>query len=248
MASLLFYQAPTALDRNQHKNLKLNAQNSLSFTSESNSIPVAGFEFFQTSRDFPILFIKNAKEEFMPIAVLSLKEKGHDLGDRWEGLYIPSFVRRYPFALGDKGVVVFDQEAPHIQEKEGKALFDDEGEATDSLKEVVKFLELVDRGFRTTTEFSKALAEKGLLETFKGSVKFSNTTVKLEHLYAINEKKLHEALNEKECYEWFNKGWLGWAHAHLHSLSSLGLVAKRSSKANAEQGSKEGTAQETTLQ
>jgi len=230
MASLLFYQAPTALDRNQHKNLKLNPQNSLGFTKEANSIPVAGFEFFQTSRDFPILFVKNSKEEFMPIAVISFKEKGHDLGERWEDTYIPAFVRRYPFALGDNGVVVIDTDAPHLQEKEGKALFDDKGEATDDLKGIVKFLEQVDRGFKGTTEFSKVLAEKDLFESFTGSVKFANTTVKLEHLYAINEKKLHETLNEKECYEWFNKGWLGWAHAHLHSLGSLAQVAKRSSR------------------
>ena len=244
MASLLFYQTPTPLDRNIHKDLKLNSQNSLGFTKDSNSVPVAGFEFFNTSRDFPILFVKNSNGEYMPIAVLSFKEKGHDLGETWNDVYVPAFVRRYPFALGNDGLVVFDKEAPHMQDKEGKALFDDKGEATDTLKDIVKFLEQVDRGYKGTTEFSKALAEKELLEPFKGSVKFTNTTVKLEHLYAINEKKLHESLNEKEVYEWFNKGWIAWSHAHLHSLNSLSQVAKRATKAS-ELASKDDSANKT---
>ena len=77
--------------------------------------------------------------------------------------------------------------------------------------------------------------EKELLEPFKGSVKFTNTTVKLEHLFAINEKKMHESLDEKEVFEWFNKGWIAWSHAHLHSLNSLSVVAKRASKTAEEQ-------------
>jgi len=227
MSTLLFYKAPVALDRNAHKNLKLNRSSSMAFASEANSVPVAGFEFFVASRNYPIMFVKNAKDEYLPIALLSFHEKGHDLGDDWKDVYVPAFVRRYPFALGNDGVIVFDSEAPHLQEEEGDALFDDKGEATDTLKEIVKFLQQADGGYKATSAFSRALVEKELLEPFKGEVKFTNTTIKLEHLYVINEKKLHESLNEAEVFDWFKKGWIAWSHAHLHSLSSLGLVAKR---------------------
>ena len=199
----------------------------MAFASEVNSVPVAGFEFFLASRNFPIMFVKNAKDEYLPIALLSFHEKGHDLGEDWKDVYVPAFVRRYPFALGNDGVVVFDADAPHMQDEKGDALFDDAGEATDTLKEIVKFLQQADAGYKATSAFSQALVAKELLEPFKGQVRFTNTTVKLEHLYVINEKKLHESLNEAEVFEWFNKGWIAWSHAHLHSLSSLKDVAKR---------------------
>lgn len=233
MSTLLFYKTPKPLDRNTHKNLKLKRQNSMAFAEDANSVPVAGFEFFLTSRDFPIVFIKNAKDEYMPIALLSLRDKGHDLGETWKDVYVPSFVRRYPFALGTDGVIVFDADSPHMQEEEGEAMFDEKGEATDTLKEVVKFLQQTDVGYKATSAFSKALAEKELLEPFKGEVKFANTTIKLEHLFVINEKKLHDTLSETEVFEWFNKGWIAWSHAHLHSLSSISVVAKRAINSSA---------------
>lgn len=224
--SLLFYKSPIPLDRKLHKNFKLQRQTTYEFANNSNSVPVAGLEFFQASRNYPILFVKNQNAEFIPIAVLSLKSAGHDLGENWDDVYVPAFIRRYPFILTGEGNVLFDKEAPHLQETEGEALFDDDGEPTKVLKDILGFLEQVDFGYKTTEEYCKVLAEKELLEPFKGTVKFSDTAVKLDQLYAINEKKFYE-LEDKDIVDWFKKGWMAWTHAHLHSLNSMGEVVKR---------------------
>ncbi len=231
MSSLMFYKNPIALDKNKHKTFKLKKQSGYDFANSTNSIPVAGFEFFEASRSFPIFFVKNKNEEYIPIAILSFRANGHDLGDTWQGAYVPAYVRRYPFVLSNDGLVLFDSEAPHVQEEEGDALFDESGEPSAFTNDILKFLETVDRGYRATEEFVKALTEKELIERFEGKVNFSDGALNLGEVYVVNEKKLHEALNESEAYQWFKKGWLAWTHAHLHSIGSVNEVLKRARSA-----------------
>lgn len=231
--SLLFYKQPVMLDKVKHKNLKLKKIETLDFASEVNSVPVAGVEFFSCSRNFPVMFVKNANETYIPIAVLSLAPKGHNLGDKWEEVYVPSFVRRYPFVLeASQGMVMFDESAPQLQEEEGEALFEGEGEPTKFLKDIMTFLDSCDKSYKQTEEFSKGLAEKSLLEPFKGTVKFTDSTLKLDHLYVVNEKKLYESLSDEEIVTWFKRGWMAWIHAHLHSISAISEVVKRMPQTN----------------
>jgi len=194
---------------------------------------VAGFEFFEASRSFPIFFVKNKSEEFVPIAILSFRANGHDLGDTWEGVYVPSYIRRYPFVLSNDGLVLFDSDAPHIQEKEGDDLFTAEGEPSEYMNSVLKFLESVDQGYRATEIYVKALAEKELLKRFDGKINFSDGALDLGDVYAVDEKKLHEILDEAEVAKWFKQGWLAWTYAHLHSIGSVNEVIKRARLAQA---------------
>ena len=246
MAALMFYQEPTALDKKKHIDLKLNRTSDYSFASGVNSVPLGGVEFFHASRDFPILFIKNEKGEYLPMAILSLKSDSHDLGDDWKEAYIPAFIRRYPFAMTSERVIMFDAKAPHFESDEGEALFEGEDKPTETLKQIVGFLEQIDLGFRRTEDFSKALGEKELFEPYNATVKFKNGEVKMNDLFCINEKKLHEALDKDELQEWFNKGWIAWCHAHLHSLSSMPEIIKRQRKTIEEPGQPEEAPAEET--
>lgn len=232
MAKMLFYKDPVPLDKAKHKNLKLKKLDNLSFAAEANSVPVAGFEFFQCSRSHPVMFVKNARDEFLPIALLSLLSQGHHLGEKWEDAYIPSFVRRYPFIMGDdgKGLVMIDSEAEQLQEEEGDSLFSEEGEPTELLQKVMQFLNTMDQEYRSTTEYCKALKEKDLLQPCKSTIKFTDTTLKLDHLYVVDEKVFHESLTDEEIGEWFKKGWIAWTYAHIHSLGAMPDVVKRMPK------------------
>lgn len=227
----MFYQEPVALEKKKHVDLKLNRTQNYAFANNTNSVPLGGMEFFQASRDFPILFVKNAKDEYLPMAILSLREASHDMGEDWEGTYVPAFIRRYPFAMTPEKVVMFDAKAPHFEGEGGEPLFKAENEPTDTLKEIVGFLEAVDASFRRTEEFSRACAEKALFEPYNATIKFDNASVRMSDLYCLNEKKLHESLDKDEVFDWFNKGWIGWAHAHLHSLGTVPELVVRQRKA-----------------
>ncbi|TVZ40815.1 SapC protein [Alteromonadaceae bacterium 2753L.S.0a.02] len=230
----MFYEEPVPLEKKKHVDLKLNREQNYAFANNVNSVPIGGMEYFQASRDFPILFVKNNEGKYLSMAILSLREKSHDMGDTWEGVYVPAFIRRYPFILTSEKIVMIDNKAPHFQQETGDALFAAENEPSDTLKQVVSFLELVEKNFQATEEFAQALSDKELLEPYNATVKFDNNTVKLNELYAINEKKLHESLDKDELHEWFNKGWIAWCHAHLHSLGSMHELVLRQRKALAE--------------
>ncbi len=224
----MFYNSPVPLDKSKHANLKFKHLDNLSFAGNANSVPLAGFEFFACGRNHPVMFVKNAKDEFIPIALLSLTPKGHHLGDQWEDVYVPAFIRRYPFILEDqKGIVMFDESCANLQEEEGEPLFDGEGESTDTLKNIVRFLETVDRGYRATEEYVKALTEKDLLQPCQNTIKFTDNTLKLDNLYVVEEKSFVEKLSDEEIAAWFKKGWIAWTYAHLNSVSSLHDVIKR---------------------
>lgn len=232
MSSPMFYDNVVALDKQTHKNLKLSPKRNLSFAKSANSVTVAGFEFFEASRNYPIFFVKNSSGDFLPLAILSFRKDGHELGEEaWSDVYIPAYMRRYPFMLATDGVVVIDDKSDHLVEDEGLALFNEDGEPTEEFSKHLEFLDAVDKGFKRTEEFCKALSEKELLKAFDSKLNFPQGTVNLGEVYVIDEKLLHEKLDQTEVHEWFNKGWIAWAHAHLHSINSVNEVMKRAVQA-----------------
>ncbi len=230
MAALLFYNEPAFLNREVHKTLTFKATNDFSFTESVNSVPLTGIEFFEASRDMPVLFSQDEKGDFFPLALLSLMQEGHkqlDEAGAWNESYIPAFVRRYPFALTDEGTVCFDQKAPQFSSDGGEALFKEDGENSETLNNVIQFLNNYDKQYKTTLEFTAECKALDLLTTFNLQVMLDKDhPLRLEGLYVIDEKKLAE-LPEEKVGDWFKKGWLAWSYAHLHSLGALNRLVKR---------------------
>ncbi|MFL0810203.1 MAG: SapC family protein [Agarilytica sp.] len=226
----LFYQKPVPLNKETHSKLHFKKFENLAFAADANSIPVAGFEFFSCGRHHPVMFIQNKTEDFIPVALVSLTPTGHNLGDNWSGVYIPAYLRRYPFILEEKqGILMFDEDCGRFSSEsgEGEALFDEKGESTPALQEILKFVQYVDRGYRATEQYSKALKEKGLLKPCKNTIKFTDNTLKLDNLYVVEEQDFVDSLSDAEVADWFKKGWIAWTYAHLNSVGSLPELIKR---------------------
>lgn len=227
MPTLLIYQELVALDRQAHRNLRLKKSDNLDFANETNSVPMAGVEFFEASREMPVLFTKGPDGGFVPIALLSLQQKGNNLGDEWDTIYIPAFIRRYPFAKAGDGNIVFDKQAPHLQEAEGDPLFKEDGSNSDFLNKIIGFLNYVDAQFKDTAEYCQACARHELFVPFNVQVNVEkDKPLRLDSLFKIDEKKLN-GLPDEEVAAWFRKGWLAWSFAHLHSLGALRRLVKR---------------------
>ncbi len=230
MATLLFYNEPAFLNREVHKTLKFKASVDYSFTEDVNSVPLTGIEFFEASRDMPVLFSKDDQGNFFPLALLSLMDAGHKhLGDAgsWSDSYIPAFIRRYPFALTDEGTVCFDQNASQFEGEEGEALFSDDGENTETLNNIIQFLNNYDQQYKNTLDYCKELKELDLLSPFNLQILLEkDKPLRLEGLFVIDEKKLN-SIPEDKVKGWFDSGWLAWTYAHLHSLGALNRLVKR---------------------
>lgn len=239
MAALIFYKEPVVLDRKTHQQLRLKRQDSLDFARDANAVPASGVEFFEASRDFPILFINDDKGDFTPLILLSLREKGHPLGRTWDGVYMPAFVRRYPFAMSSEGTIIIDKQAPHLQEDEGDPLFTEDGENTEVLNTIVRFLNTVDHGIKQTQEFCRACAERDFFKPFDAQVQIvESKPVSLSSFFVIDEEKVAK-LGDEEVAQWFRNGWLAWVYAHLHSQTALYRLVERERETGGDRASGE---------
>ncbi|WP_109124078.1 SapC family protein [Dyella sp. C11] len=249
MAEVLFYERPVPLNRNQHKDLRIKPIPNLKFASQIHSVPLTGVEFPAAARDLPILFGGLTVEDCGPMALLGLRENENlfiDADGRWEqNIYIPAFVRRYPFVLaekpagaeGDDFTVFLDEAYEGFNTSEGEALFKDDGSETEVLTSAVRFLGEFQQHVSRTQWFMEQLRKHNLLEPRNIRLEKDGKTINLNGLFVVNEEKLR-ALDEKTTHEFLREGVLGWVYAHLLSLANIDRVSTRLSQREQGEGAK----------
>jgi len=227
MTTLLLYKDIQALNREEHKAFKLQQSENCDFAADTHLVPVAGLEFFQAARHYPLVFIGEGANA-TPIALLGLAQ-GHnsylDNDQRWQAnTYIPAFIRRYPFVLAQdessQFTVCFDAAFSGWNQQEGRDLFDGEGKNSVYLDEMIQFLQ----NFTAEMERTRAFVE--MLNAFE---LLSPRTIKLTHssgesfvlsdFLAVDEEKFL-ALSDERVLELNRSGFLGWIYAHLMSLGN----------------------------
>ena len=233
MAELLFYSEPVALNREDHKSMKVNPPRDFAFTRETNSVVLAGIEFAEASRHYPIVFTRNG-DQVIPVAVLGLRDRENlfvDADGQWQSSYIPAFVRRYPFVLANRPdqenqfIVCVDQST--LSEDEGNELFDAEGQETEYLQNATRFMREYHQRFLQTLEFGKKLDELGLLNEMNARVtREDESAVVLGQFLSVNEQALMQ-LTTAHVDELFRAGYMGWLYAHLISLGLFPQLARR---------------------
>ncbi|HDY97414.1 MAG TPA: SapC family protein [Pseudomonas sabulinigri] len=231
MSTLLLYKEIKALNRDQHKALKMNAGKGCEFAAGTHIVPLAGLEFFQAARSYPILFVGEG-EQLSPIALLGLKEGLNSFVDdsgQWRSnTYVPAFIRRYPFVLAqsenDEFTVCFDEAYAGWNETEGRELFSETGENSEYLNEMIQFLQNFTAEMHRTRELVSVLQELELLEsrTLKLS-HVSGETFVLKDFHAVNEERFL-ALSDEQVLRLNKAGFLGWVYAHLMSLGNSNLL------------------------
>ena len=239
MASLLFYDKPVALNKVTHKDTKitpLGGDNS--FAGQTNSVILAGIEFTEAAKEYPIVFAQ-AGESFVPVALLGLRnEENLFVADdaSWDAKYIPAFVRRYPFVLAaandsQQQVVCVDEAYTGFNASDGEALFSDDGEPTELLTKAMEFLEEYQRQYTRTGAFLNRLKENDLLMSLNARVDLvDGKQFSLTGLLAVDERKLLQ-LDDDKALELFRSGELAWIYCHLMSLGCMSrmvdLIAAR---------------------
>ena len=234
MVNSLLFKKPVILNRDLHgaKKVKLVPKHFF-FASGVNSVFLAGAEFRVASKEFPIVFTK-ASGKVIPVVLLGLREKENLFVDdqgAWDAAYIPSFIRRYPFALAELGegepqAVCIDEDYEGFDDFEGEALFSGEEISTD-LQNVMAFLERYQFECLQTDSFVDRLRDNDLLISFNAKVDMANgEEFGLKGLYSIDEKKLRE-LQDDKVLEIFRSGELYWIYCQLLSLENFGGMVKR---------------------
>ncbi|WP_426662941.1 SapC family protein [Rhodanobacter aciditrophus] len=244
MAEVLFYERPVPLNRNDHKDLRLKPIPNMKFALSAHSVPLTGVEFGLAARDLPIVFAGNDIGDAGPVALLGLRQSENlfvDAEGQWApNVYIPAFVRRYPFVLaekpagqeGDDFAVFLDEGYEGFGTTEGDRLFNEDGSDTELLARAVGFLGEFQQHVARTRWFMEQLRKHDLLEPRTMSLRKGapdsqdGHVINLNGLFVVNEEKLRQ-LDEKTAHEFLREGVLGWIYAHLMSMNNIDRLAQR---------------------
>jgi SapC len=248
MATVMFYEKPVLLNREVHKPKKIVSSGSFAFAAKANSLYMAGVEFVESCKEYPIVFTQVGGGKVVPVAMMGLRE-GENLfvgaDGKWSAGYVPAFVRRYPFVLaeleGQQMGVCIDEGYAGLNEKEGEALFDSKGNNTPFLQNALDFLNRYQVEYMRTERFCQRLNDMGLLMEMNAKADlFDGTSFTVNGLLVVDERKLLQ-LTDAQALEVFRSGELSWIYAHLVSLSNLNRLvdklaqSKRSTESTATQ-------------
>jgi hypothetical protein len=193
-------------------------------------VPITIDEFVPVQRYFPIVF--STGENPVPLALMGLNEgvnvfvddDGKTLGE----MYMPAYVRRYPFMLArlapdaQELSLCFDPTSGLVGDfTEGDALFDD-GKPSEVTNNILKFCEEFELSAQRTVAFMKELKDSDML--MDGEVSIQPAGAEQPFVYRgfqmINEDKVR-GLGGDELQKMNQNGMLPLMLAHLFSLSII---------------------------
>ncbi len=235
MKTLLMYERVVPVDREQHRNHRINpGPSKLAFARETNSLLMAAAELPVAALDYPCVFVQSGEAHTL-VAIVGLRDKENLMIDKegnWaEAHYVPAFVRRYPFVLAeqagnDQMTLCMDEAFDGIAETQGEALFDAQGQDTAYLAQLQQFLLSFHRDMLGTANFAKRLSELDLLVERSIDCTSQGEKLTLNGFKVVDEDKLR-ALPPDTVQELFGSGAMGWIHAHLLSLNNVNKLANR---------------------
>ncbi|MFM5914809.1 multidrug transporter [Chakrabartia godavariana] len=232
----LFFKDLVPLSSVDHATWKARPIESAPWLNDQHAVPLTVDEFANAQRNYPIIF--SSGNAPVPLALMGLNEgvnvfMGED-GRFTEQVYVPAYVRRYPFMLAklrpdsEDLSVCFDPTAGAIGEfEEGDALFAD-GQPTEATQQILSFCEQFEQAGQRTQAFMKELVDNDLLMDGEMSVQPDPEQPPFVYrgFQMINEDKLRE-LRGDQLRKMNQSGLLPLVYAHLFSLSVMRDVFAR---------------------
>ena len=239
----LFYNDLMPLNSRDHSGWKSKSIDAATWLIGQHAIPLTVDEFVQAQRDFPIIF--STGDNPLPLALMGLNEGVNtfvdDEGKINEPIYLPAYVRRYPFMLAkltqetEDLSLCFDPTAESIGEfEEGNPLFDEEGKASAATTDILQFCERFEQAGARTKSFMDELKKHDLLMDGEISISQNDAPDKpfvYRGFQMINQEKLSE-LRGDLLRTWNQNGMMALIHAQTFSLDLMRVVFSRQLQQN----------------
>lgn len=224
------------LDKNKHKDIKINPQTSFDFAKNSHLAAATIREFAQLASSMPIVFIQDPQSGNHHVVAMLGTEQNKNfyvVDGKWQGPYVPMNIQRYPFDVrpdGEKLGVFFDENSELVNAENGEAVFTEEGEPSEYLNNRQQFLSELANSEILTQKFVKQVVDLGLLESIEIGLTYANGQKRnVTGMMSINEQKLRE-INEETLSEMHKNGFLGAIYATMISLGQLNRLIELSNK------------------
>jgi len=237
----IFFNDLMPLNSRDHSSWHSKQFPDVSFLRKHHAIPVTVDEFIDTQRHYPIEF--SAGDNTVPLALMGLNEGVNtfvdDEGKITDDVYIPAYVRRYPFMLAklqpnsEELSLCFDPSAGVVGDhSDGNALFDDKNEPTDYTKGVLDFCQKFEESGARTKGFMEEIKKHGLLMDGEIAITMQENPDKpfvYRGFQMVDENKLRE-LKGEVLESLAGNGMLMLLHAHLFSLNLMRVIFSRQSR------------------
>ncbi|MGE0876242.1 MAG: SapC family protein [Burkholderiales bacterium] len=207
------------------------------FVHQANAVPVSFTEFPLIAREYPIVFTTGDRgESYAAVAVLGMSQ-GENLfmdGKAWvPRVYVPAYVRRFPFCMATVTLNKTQQEDRLIcvekawLDDKGEAMFDAEGKPLEKWRDIERLLTEFEADLARSREMCAILTDYALLEPFTMQATLNaGGAMHLTGMYRVDEKKL-EHLNASQIKNLMRKGVMGRIYTHLLSLDNFNALLDR---------------------
>ncbi len=232
----LFYKDLTPINARDHGSWRSRTTDKASWLAAQHVVPLTVEEFAEAQRHYPIIF--SMGDDPIPLALMGLNDGVNVFveadGGLAEAVYVPAYVRRYPFMLARISPesadlsLCFDATTDLVGDfAEGTLLFD--GEApSEACRSALQFCEKFEIAGQKTGAFMAEVAKHGLL--MDGELTVQPGDGRQPFVYRgfqmIDEAKFRE-LDAEVLREWNRNGALTLVVAHLFSLNLMSRIFDR---------------------
>jgi hypothetical protein len=232
----LFYKDLMPLNSRDHAGWKSRSTETAPWVAGQHAIPLTAEEFIHASRNFPIVF--SVSDQPVPLALLGLNEGVNtffdDNGKMIDPIYVPAYVRRYPFMLAkltpesEELSLCFDPTSDLIGDfAEGTPMFADD-QPSDACKATLDFCRNFEEAGMRTNAFIEELKKHDLL--MDGEVSIQQQGNDQPFIYRgfkmVDQEKLRE-LRGDVLRTMNQSGMLALIFAHLFSLEHISALFGR---------------------
>jgi hypothetical protein len=229
--NVLFYKQPEPLSPEMHGKMGVKSMDGpFGFARVGHAIPLTVGEFPLAAVTGPIIFVGDEK---LPIAVMGLNA-GENMFLRDDGLfepgvYIPAYIRRYPFVFANdeaaqKMVLCIDRSAEFVVESNpDQPFFEGDGQPSQYTKNCIEFCNNFEIERQRTMSFVQLLKDLDLFESKTANFTPMNAdgtpgeAQKIAEYFGVSEERLNK-LSPDKFVELRDNGALAQIYAHLISL------------------------------
>lgn len=220
------------LNNIDHRDLRIDTRHGAELGDAVMLAPTFPAEFRALQAHYPIVFQRLQDGGFQPVALFGF-QAGENLfleaGD-WQAPYLPLAIQRQPFLIGTVGgelLIHVDLDHPRARHGDGEAVFREHGGTTDYLERINSVLLALHEGLAANGDFSAALQEHGLLESFVLDITLDDgSPCRMAGFHVIHEERL-KALDAQALGRLHAAGYLEAIYMATASLSNLrDLIAR----------------------
>ena len=233
----LFYKDLMPLNSRDHGKWRMRPIERATWVVDQHAVPITAEEFIPAHVYYPIIF--SLGDDPVPLALMGLHEGVNvyfnEEGQTAEDIYIPAYIRRYPFLLAkldrnsETMSLCFDPTCDAVGDfEDGTALFDGD-QPSEHTQNILKFSEGFEEAGARTQALIEELKKHDLL--MDGELAIQRTDQPDQpYVYRgfqmVDQNKLRE-LRGDQLRKWNENGILALIYAHVFSLDLMRSIFSR---------------------